>query len=130
MMFFVAGYALAVFGQEGAQTPAPSATPAVTKSTRPAPPPELRDPFVPMGTPDPTLVVIVQPTAPTATASTAPVSVQVPTMDGWPKLVVKAKMKGKGGKNVAIIEGYVGVVEAGEVITLEFGGVLYRWRID
>jgi hypothetical protein len=94
----------------------PAATPP------PEPPAEawllLRDPFWPVGfTPAPKI---------------DPAVTKLETIReriDWPRITLKGLTRTASGRHVAILDG-VGLVESGDIVTIERGGLAYRWRID
>ncbi len=83
-------------------------------------PPELRDPFWPVGYDKP------KPPDPEEVA----VGVLAPREDQrWPDLPVQGVSRGAGGAYFALIKG-IGVVSVGDDVSIEKEGFWYHWQID
>lgn len=50
-------------------------------------------------------------------------------VERWPKLVLRGIILQGKEKYMAVLDG-VGIVETGEVVAIERGGLVYRWQID
>jgi hypothetical protein len=83
---------------------------------------QLRDPFWAVGH---VRQVVPKTDSNSPTGGTAVVSADITPV--WPQLKLKAVTSSPKGY-IAIIEG-VGLVEEGQIIKMEAGGIVYRWKI-
>jgi hypothetical protein len=115
-----------------------AAEPAAPSSTvQPASSPDkvLRDPFWPIGYPDNKATAEPKTTnAPPVTGQQATNVVTTVTDPGtppeakWPELKVKGLIRQTDGRYIAIVDG-VGIVEAGQTVSRQSQGYLFRWKV-
>jgi len=80
---------------------------------------ELRDPFWPLG---------YQPVTESEQMERTKIA-DLKTRINWPTLPLRGVTHAGGKKFIAVIK-RVGLVEAGDVVTIREGALTYRWRID
>jgi hypothetical protein len=95
------------------KTTAPSVDPSISQRST------LRDPFWPVG---------FHPEAKASKEARAHES-RIRESVLWPKLKLSAISRTTQGSFIAIVDG-IGIVEAGDIVSMRRKGLIYRWRIN